>query len=92
MTDPYEILGVSPEADEATLRRRYLELVRQHPPEKCPQQFSAIREAYEQLRDPVARLHNRLFETRTEESIEDIIADVRAQVRSAPSPPRLCFP
>ncbi len=27
MSDPYEVLGVQPDADEAELRQRYLELV-----------------------------------------------------------------
>ena len=86
MTDPYEIMGVSPEADDATLRQRYLELVRQYSPEKCPQQFAKIREAYEQLRDPETRLRKRVFEVRTGESLDDVIADVRAHVRSARIP------
>ena len=86
MTDPHEIMGVSPEADEATLRQRYLELVRQHPPEKCPQQFAEIREAYEQLRDPVTRLRKQLFQVRTAESLDDIIADVREHVHAARIP------
>jgi curved DNA-binding protein CbpA len=80
------ILGVSPDADEGALRRRYLELVRQHPPEKCPREFAQIREAYELLRDPVRRLEMQLFELRGRESLNDVIADLRARLQTARIP------
>ncbi len=86
MTDPCEILGVSTDVDEATLRQRYLTLVRQHPPEKSPRRFAEIREAYEQLRDPVIRLSNQILASRTTETLDDIIADVQARVRSVRIP------
>lgn len=83
MSDPYEILGVSAEVDEGFLRRRYLELVRQYPPEKYPEQFAEIREAYERVRDPVRRLQRQLFETGCEETLDDVISDVRTRLQSA---------
>jgi len=86
MADPYLTLGVSPDADEATLRRRYLELVRQNPPEKCPQEFAEIHEAYGQLRDPVTRLQRQVFGLRSDESLDDIIADLRSRVQDARIP------
>jgi curved DNA-binding protein CbpA len=86
MTDPHSILGVSPDVDEAALRRRYLELVRRHPPEKSPRRFAEIRAAYEQLRDPADRLESQLFQTRTQDSLEDVIAGVRARVRAGRIP------
>jgi hypothetical protein len=46
------VLGVPAEADEAALRRAYLEKVRQHPPDQDPEAFERIRDAYEQLRNP----------------------------------------
>jgi len=86
MADPHSILGVSPDVDEATLRRRYLELVRQNPPEKCPRQFAEIREAYEDLRDPVKRLERQVFRIRGSESLDDVIADLRLRVQAARIP------
>ena len=86
MVDPHVILGVSPDVDEAALRQRYLELVRQNPPEKCPHQFAEIREAYELLRDPVRRLERQLFQVRGRESLDDIIADLRSRVQVARIP------
>jgi curved DNA-binding protein CbpA len=86
MADPFKLLGVTPDADEATLRRRYLELVRQYPPEKYPREFAEIRQAYEDARDPESRLAKMLFAAETGESLDEIIAEVRASVRSARLP------
>ena len=47
MNDPYSLLGIEPDADDETIRRRYLELVRQFPPEHHPEKFAAVRAAYE---------------------------------------------
>jgi DnaJ-class molecular chaperone len=78
-TDPYEVLNLSPQADEQAIRQRYLELVRQFPPDRAPQQFAAIRAAYEALHDPVQRWQSRLFEMRWSESLEEIVTDLRRQ-------------
>lgn len=86
MAEPHAVLGISPDADEAALRRRYLELVRRNPPEKCPREFAEIREAYEQLRDPVGRLERQLFQVRCGESLDDVIADLRSRVQAARIP------
>lgn len=56
MTDPWQTLGLPPDSDEATVRARYLELVRDCPPERDPTRFRALREAYEAARDRDARL------------------------------------
>ena len=86
MVDPHSILDVSPDVDEVALRRRYLELVRRNPPERCPRQFAEIREAYEQLRDPVKRLERQLFQVRGSESLDDIIADLRSRAQATRIP------
>jgi curved DNA-binding protein CbpA len=86
MTDPYEVMGISPDADEAAMRRRYLELVRQYPPEKCPEQFAEIRQAYDELRDPVARLRQQLFGVRSKDTVDDIIAELRSRVQATRIP------
>ena len=61
MQTPYEILGVKPEADDAEIRARYLDLIKQYTPEHHPQKFAAIRDAYEKLKDLNARVLQRLF-------------------------------
>jgi curved DNA-binding protein CbpA len=79
MTDPYEVLNLSPDSDDDTIRRRYLELVRQFPPERNPEQFAAIRQAYESLRDLTARLRYRLFEAGKKESVESLIQELECR-------------
>ena len=62
MTDPFQVLESPPDADDAAIRARYLELVRRWPPEQAPERFAAVRAAYEQVRDRDARLRHRLFD------------------------------
>jgi curved DNA-binding protein CbpA len=54
--DPCEILGVSPHASGEELRAAYLEKVKQYPPDKSPDEFERIRDAYHRLNDPVNRM------------------------------------
>ena len=84
MANPYEILGLPPDAEDETIRRRYLELVRQFTPEHHPEKFAAVREAYESLRDLETRLRYRLFEAGKNESVEAIIEEIAC--RSARRP------
>lgn len=77
MTDPYAVLGLTADADDETIRRRYLELVRQFPPEQAPDRFAAVRSAYESLRDLDTRLRHRLFEAGRHEGIEAVIEEVK---------------
>lgn len=45
----YQILGLSEGADQKEIKRAYFKLVRQYSPEKDPERFQQIREAYERL-------------------------------------------
>jgi curved DNA-binding protein CbpA len=76
MTDPYQVLELPPDSNDETIRRRYLELVRQFSPERAPEKFAAVRSAYESLRDLNTRLRHRLFEAGRNESIDDIIEEI----------------
>jgi curved DNA-binding protein CbpA len=76
MTDAYAVLGLPPDSDDAAIRRRYLELVRQFSPEQHPEKFATIRAAYEQLKDLNTRLRHRLFEAGRHESVDVIIEEV----------------
>jgi curved DNA-binding protein CbpA len=76
MPDPYEVLGLPPDSDDETIRRRYLQLVRQFSPERHPEKFAAVRQAYDSLRDLDTRLRHRLFETGKHDSIDALIQEV----------------
>jgi curved DNA-binding protein CbpA len=87
MNDPYETLGLSTDAAEAEIRKRYLELVREFPPDRAPERFTAVHAAYEALRDPARRLHAQLFHPDTKnDSLEGLAADLRKRLRQVRLP------
>ena len=58
--DPYDVLGVSEDADDETLRRAYKKLAAQYHPdrndsEEADARFKAVVEAYEILTNPSER-------------------------------------
>jgi curved DNA-binding protein CbpA len=89
MNDPYQVLGLTPEADELQVRQRYLELVRAFPPEQAPDRFAAIRAAYDELRDPRRRLREELFGHKGD-SIEGLARELRDRLRD-PRLPLSCL-
>src|SRR5437588_2718738 len=81
MIDPYQVLELPPDADDAAVRARYLELVRRWPPEQAPERFAAIRAAYERVRDRDARLRHRLFDAGRGEGIDGLIEEAVCRTR-----------
>lgn len=86
MNDPYAVLSLGKDADEATIRRRYLELVREFPPDRAPDRFAAIRAAYEEIRDPARRLEAEIFDDASTDTIEDIAANLRSRLLASRMP------
>jgi curved DNA-binding protein CbpA len=76
MADPYQVLGLDANSDDAAIRKRYLELVKQFTPEHHPEKFAAVRAAYESLRDLTTRVRHRLFEAGKNESLDAIIEEL----------------
>lgn len=76
MDDPHAVLGLPPDCDDETIRRRYLELVRRFSPEHHPEKFAAVRAAYERLRDRNARARYRLFEAGKKATVESIVEEI----------------
>lgn len=73
--DPYKLFNIAPESDDDAIRRRYLQLVKEFPPERDPLKFSEIRQAYDELKDLNTRLRNRVFHPGKNETVEAIIED-----------------
>jgi len=78
MTDPYQTLGLPSDCNEDAVRARYLDLVRQFPPEQAPERFAEIRKAYDALKDRDAYLARRLFSAGQPEAL-DRLTDKLAQ-------------
>ena len=65
MKNPFILLGVPETADDEAIKKAYLQQVRQHPPEREPEQFQAIRLAFEAIKTRQDRLRYRLFQLET---------------------------
>ena len=63
MRDPFTVLGVAEDASDEEIRRRYLALVREFPPDRAPDRFQDYRTAYEALSDERKRLETKLLHT-----------------------------
>jgi curved DNA-binding protein CbpA len=61
MEDPYQILELGPEATTEEIRAAYLRKIKQFPPERHPEEFERVRDAYDELRDPRGRTRRLLF-------------------------------
>jgi curved DNA-binding protein CbpA len=87
MSEPFEVMGLGAGASESEIRLRYLELVREFPPDRAPERFAAVHAAYAKLRDPALRLHAQLFSIDPgKDTIEAIAADLRARLRDTRLP------
>lgn len=63
MSDPYLVLGVASDADDAVVHAAYLAAIKACPPERDLQRFQAVRAAYELIRTRKDRLTHELFDT-----------------------------
>ena len=59
--NPYLVLNVPPTADDATIRRAYLDAIKLAPPDHDPKRFQAVSVAYEQIKDETSRHRHTLF-------------------------------
>jgi len=59
--DPREVLGVRQDAGEEEIRAAYVRKVKEHPPDRSPEEFERIRDAYDSLRDPRRRMRDRIL-------------------------------
>jgi curved DNA-binding protein CbpA len=77
-TSPYEILAIKTGATPGEIRKAYLLKVREFPPERDPEGFKRIRQAYDLLKDAEARkkldltlfLRTSGLETRLEQHVD----------------------
>ena len=59
--NPYLILKVPFDADDKAIRKAYLEAIKEATPEKNPNHFQALTEAYDRIKDQTSRHQYILF-------------------------------
>jgi curved DNA-binding protein CbpA len=83
--DPFLALGLPRDAGEAEVRARYLELVKQFPPDREPEKFREIRLAFEACKDPLS-IARRLIRPPDDAEVPEWSEAIESQKRN---PPRL---
>lgn len=73
-SNAHQILEVKPDAPAEELRKAYLNLVRQHPPDRDPDKFRDIHAAYQMLNDPMAQATALLTLSRDKPDLEAVIS------------------
>jgi DnaJ-domain-containing protein 1 len=73
--DPWRVLGVETQAGDEEIRQAYLRGVREHPPDRSPEEFERIRDAYDQLRDARRRAMVSLQSNPCDAPLENLLAD-----------------
>jgi len=70
MPNPFDLLGIPEDAGDDAIKKAYLQRVREHPPERDPDRFQAIRAAYEAVKTHRDRLSYQLFQAETPDLTE----------------------
>ena len=68
-------LGVAPDAPGEDVRAAYLRLLKDHPPDRDPEGFERLRDAYDVLRDPGLRAALLLFAGEPDAPLVKLIDD-----------------
>ncbi len=61
MNNPFKILSISYTSNDDEVKSAYLQQIRQFPPDRYPEKFKKIKEAYEKLKTERDRIACRLF-------------------------------
>lgn len=77
--DPYQLLQVDPTANAEEVRQAYLKLVREFPPDREPDRFRAIHDAYSRLSDPLVQAQALVTLSRDPIDLRAVIASAEAK-------------
>jgi len=80
MKTPFEILQIDHESDDEAIRKGYLAMVQQFPPERFPDEFQRVRAAYESIKTEKARIALALFDHSLPD-MNEMAADIMARAR-----------
>jgi len=86
--NPYRLLRVPRDADDATIRQAYLSAIRETPPESDPHRFAALNRAYESIKDERSRISYELFnaEPDGDSPIDALVRHARSEGPPKPLP------
>lgn len=87
--DPRAVLDIPLNASDEEIRAAYLRKVKEYPPERSPEQFEKIRDAYETLRDPRGRMRSLLLSADPEAALASLAGMEGPQRRFAGPQPWL---
>lgn len=84
--NPYVVLEVVRDADDARIRQAYLGAIRQATPETDPVRFKEIVTAYEKIKDGPSRCRYELFDTDCpgDSPLDNFLRHARLTVRARP--------
>ena len=71
--DPYAVLSIEPGAGDEEIRAAYLAKLKLYPPDRAPDEFERVREAYDLLRDRRQRALRMLFAASPDQSISSLL-------------------
>jgi curved DNA-binding protein CbpA len=71
--DPHQVLGIPAEAGDEEIRAAYLRKVKEYPPDRAPQEFERVRDAYETLRDPRRRARQLLLSADPKQPLSSLL-------------------
>ncbi len=80
MKTPFEILNIAVDSDDDAIRKAYLGMVRQFPPERFPEEFQRVRTAYESIKTARDRLRYELFDYSMPD-MHELAADIKAKAK-----------
>jgi len=86
MMDPREVLGIPPNATEDQIRAAYLAKVKEYSPERSPEEFEKVRDAYEILRDPRRRARHLLLSADPTSPLVSLLTDAPERRFAGPDP------
>ena len=86
MTNPFELLKIPESAGDDEIRAAYLARVREYPPERAPEQFQAIRAAYDRIKTEKARIAHLYIDPPEVDNNEVLNLLLRADQPGRPNP------